>query len=213
MIRFHCWPAASWSPPENTKRNNLNYFTIPSLIFFLQFSGLHLIVKTLNSEKCETGVGLCLLAVLALVGPCSLIAPCRIHPPHCGELPQECQGRHFPNILTGKLHFEESQWDESSCDGLQAELHCAWNTHASTEGESSRRVHKGMPILLPLIPKWSQILASLETSLQGCVCTDLKAGSLKHPFSDWLRTQGMRNAENLICYITARCRKTALLYW
>lgn len=133
-----------------------------------------------------------------------------------GSSPRNARTNVSQNILTGRLHLEESQRDESSCDGLQADLHCAWNTHASTGGESRSRVHKDVSILFPLIPKWSQILASLETSQSPCrTVSALIWKQLSETSLQWLlRTQGRRNAENLICYIrAARCRKTALLYW
>lgn len=51
------------------------------------------------------------------------------------------------NILTGRFHSKESQCNDSSCDGLQSDLHCA-----SPGGESRGRVHKDVSILSPLFP-------------------------------------------------------------
>lgn len=106
--------------------------------------------------------------MLALTGPCSLIAPCSINPPHRGSSSRNATPAISQNILTAKFHFKESQCNDSSCEGLQPDLHCAWNSHVSTWGESRRRVHKDVPILFPLIPEWSQILASLVTPQSLC---------------------------------------------
>lgn len=133
-----------------------------------------------------------------------------------GSSPRNATPAISQNILTGKFHFKDSQCNDSSCDGFQSDLHCAWNTHASTRGESRRRVHKDVLILFPLIPEWSQILASLVTSQS--LCRTMSPLTWRQVL--WNITsvtdgghRAEENARNIICYIRARCSKAALLYW
>lgn len=195
------------------KEIRLNYFTIPSIIFLCNFQVLITLsqhqIKMWNRNwfmpfHCACPGGPLLPSLLPAAFTHHMV----------GSSPRNATTDVSQNILTGKLHFEESQCDDSSCDGLQSDLHCAWNTHASTGGENRRRVHEDVSILFSLIPEWSQKSVSLVTSQSPCrtvsalTCSRFSGTSLQS-----LRAQGRRNAGNLICYIRARCSKTALLYW
>lgn len=216
MIRFHCWPVISWSPPGNTERNEAYYFTMPSLISFFNLQ----VFITLSKYQIKKDAKQGLVYAFWLCLPWRALAPSLL-PAALTHLIVVSSSRNATpaisqNILTAKFRFKESQCNDSSCEGLQPDLHCAWNSHVSTWGESRRRVHKDVPILFPLIPEWSQILASLVTPQSLC----RPVSPLTWRQDLWNITSvtdgGHRageNAGNINCYIRARCSKTALLYW
>lgn len=72
-----------------------------------------------------------------------------------GNSPRNVRPAIFQSIYNGKAPLQRELVQEQK--GLQSDLHCACNSHAFTGGESRKRVHKDVLILLPLTPEWSQL--------------------------------------------------------